>query len=54
MPGTVIFSDDPSHMEELPREYPRSTPKVIAFESVYCMDGHISPRSATSPTNMAR
>jgi 5-aminolevulinate synthase len=35
--------NDPSHLEELLRDYPVETPKIIAFESVYSMDGHIAP-----------
>ena len=28
------------------RKFPKSTPKIIAFESVYSMDGHIAPIAA--------
>ncbi len=35
--------NDIEHLEELLAEYPLETPKVIAFESVYSMDGHIAP-----------
>ena len=38
--------NDPEHLEELLKEYPLSTPKIIAFESVYSMDGHIAPLAA--------
>jgi 5-aminolevulinate synthase len=38
--------NDPSHLEALLKESPASTPKIIAFESVYSMDGHISPVGA--------
>jgi 5-aminolevulinate synthase len=38
--------NDPSHLEALLKEYPASTPKIIAFESVYSMDGHIAPIAA--------
>jgi 5-aminolevulinate synthase len=38
--------NDLAHLEELLAQYPRSTPKVIAFESVYSMDGHIAPIAA--------
>jgi 5-aminolevulinate synthase len=38
--------NDPSHLEALLKEYPASTPKIIAFESVYSMDGHIAPVAA--------
>ena len=42
----IFRHNDPSHLEELLAEYPASTPKIIAFESVYSMDGHIAPISA--------
>ncbi len=35
--------NDVEHLEELLASYPAETPKIIAFESVYSMDGHISP-----------
>jgi 5-aminolevulinate synthase len=35
--------NDPGHLEALLQEYPASAPKLIAFESVYSMDGHIAP-----------
>src|SRR4029450_1774474 len=31
------------HLEELPERVPAATPKIIVFESVYSMDGHIAP-----------
>jgi len=38
--------NDPEHLEELLSQYPKDTPKIIAFESVYSMDGHIAPIKA--------
>ena len=35
--------NDVSDLETKLRKYPRHTPKIIAFESVYSMDGHIAP-----------
>jgi 5-aminolevulinate synthase len=42
----IFRHNDPCHLEELLKEYPASTPKIIAFESVYSMDGHIAPIAA--------
>ncbi len=42
----IFRHNDPSHLEELLAEYPADTPKIIAFESVYSMDGHIAPIAA--------
>ncbi|MEQ8823681.1 MAG: 5-aminolevulinate synthase [Filomicrobium sp.] len=38
--------NDLEDLESLLRQYPKDTPKVIAFESVYSMDGHIAPIAA--------
>jgi len=38
--------NDVDDLERALKKYPRGTPKIIAFESVYSMDGHISPISA--------
>ena len=35
-----------THLEEKLKQYPRGTPKIIVFESVYSMDGHIAPIAA--------
>ena len=42
-PKHVFRHNDIAHLEQLLQQYPRETPKLIAFESVYSMDGHISP-----------
>ena len=42
----IFRHNDPAHLEALLKEYPRATPKIIAFESVYSMDGHIAPIAA--------
>src|SRR5262245_16019332 len=38
--------NDVGHLEELLQQYPLGTPKLIVFESVYSMDGHIAPLAA--------
>lgn len=39
----VFRHNDLSHLEELLKSVPLSAPKLIAFESVYSMDGDIAP-----------
>jgi len=39
----IFRHNDIGHLEDLLKEYPVDRPKIIAFESVYSMDGHISP-----------
>jgi 5-aminolevulinate synthase len=42
-PKKIFRHNDIADLERLLKETPRETPKLIAFESVYSMDGHISP-----------
>ena len=42
----VFRHSDPDSLEELLSAYPKETPKIVAFESVYSMDGDIAPLSA--------
>ena len=42
----VFRHSDPDSLEELLSAYPRETPKLVAFESVYSMDGDIAPIAA--------
>ena len=42
----VFRHNDVAHLEELLQQYPLDTPKLIAFESVYSMDGDIAPIEA--------
>ncbi|MFN3867437.1 MAG: 5-aminolevulinate synthase [Hyphomicrobiaceae bacterium] len=42
----IFRHNDIAHLEALLAEVPASTPKLIAFESIYSMDGHISPIAA--------
>jgi 5-aminolevulinate synthase len=45
-PKRIWRHNDLEHLESLLQEYDRDTPKIVAFESVYSMDGDISPISA--------
>ncbi|KUO65458.1 MAG: 5-aminolevulinate synthase [Alphaproteobacteria bacterium BRH_c36] len=38
--------NDLNDLESLIKQYPKDTPKLIVFESVYSMDGHIAPIAA--------
>src|SRR6478735_11085645 len=42
----IFRHNDVEHLEELLRKVPVGTPKIIVFESVYSMDGHIAPVAA--------
>jgi 5-aminolevulinate synthase len=42
----IFRHNDPEHLEELLKQVPLSTPKIVVFESVYSMDGHIAPIAA--------
>ena len=42
----VFRHNDLQHLEELLQQYPLETPKLIAFESVYSIDGDIAPIAA--------
>ncbi|MEO5338214.1 MAG: 5-aminolevulinate synthase [Magnetospirillum sp. WYHS-4] len=39
----VFRHNDPEHLDKLLGEYPRERAKLVAFESVYSMDGDIAP-----------
>ena len=39
----IFRHNDLTHLEEKVKQVPRETPKMIVFESVYSMDGHIAP-----------
>ncbi|OJX79490.1 5-aminolevulinate synthase [Magnetospirillum sp. 64-120] len=39
----VFRHNDPEHLDQLLSAYPKETPKLVAFESVYSMDGDIAP-----------
>jgi 5-aminolevulinate synthase len=41
-PKHIWRHNDLAHLEELLQQYDQNTPKIIAFESVYSMDGNIS------------
>jgi 5-aminolevulinate synthase len=42
----IFRHNDLEHLEELLKQVPAGTPKIIVFESVYSMDGHIAPVAA--------
>jgi len=42
-PKHIFRHNDLEHLESLLKTVPLDTPKLIAFESVYSMDGHIAP-----------
>ena len=42
----IFRHNDVEHLEEKLKKYPLGTPKIIVFESVYSMDGHIAPVEA--------
>jgi 5-aminolevulinate synthase len=39
----IFRHNDVEHLEELLKKVPADTPKIVVFESVYSMDGHIAP-----------
>jgi 5-aminolevulinate synthase len=47
-PKHIFRNNDLDHLEELLKKIPLETPKLIAFESVYSMDGNIAPVGAIS------
>lgn len=42
-PKKIFRHNDVGHLEELLKALPTNVPKIVAFESVYSMDGNISP-----------
>lgn len=42
-PKEIFRHNDVAHLDELMSKYPKDTPKVVVFESVYSMDGDIAP-----------
>jgi len=42
----IFRHNDVEHLEEKLKQVPLATPKIIVFESVYSMDGHIAPVAA--------
>jgi len=45
-PKYIFRNNDLGHLEDLLKKIPLETPKIIAFESVYSMDGNIAPIGA--------
>ncbi|MFN3075483.1 MAG: 5-aminolevulinate synthase [Alphaproteobacteria bacterium] len=44
-PKEIFRHNDPHHLDQLLGKYPKDHPKLVAFESVYSMDGDIAPIS---------
>ena len=42
-PKKIFRHNDAAHLDELMSEYGRDVPKLVAFESVYSMDGDVAP-----------
>ena len=42
-PKRIFRHSDPAHLEQLLRAEDRDAPKIVAFESIYSMDGDIAP-----------
>jgi 5-aminolevulinate synthase len=42
-PKRIFRHSDPAHLEQLLRAEDKNTPKIVAFESIYSMDGDIAP-----------
>ncbi|MGC1180830.1 MAG: 5-aminolevulinate synthase [Methyloceanibacter sp.] len=42
----IFRHNDVEDLEDKLKKFPRGTPKIIVFESVYSMDGHIAPIAA--------
>ena len=45
-PKQLFLHNDLADLESKLQKIPRETPKIIAFESVYSMDGHVAPIAA--------
>ena len=45
-PKEIFLHNDLADLEAKLKSYPVDTPKIIAFESVYSMDGHVAPIAA--------
>jgi 5-aminolevulinate synthase len=45
-PKEIFRNNDVEDLEAKLKRYPRHAPKIIAFESVYSMDGHMAPIGA--------
>lgn len=43
VPKHIFRHNDPSHLRELLKNVPKSTPKIVAFETVHSMSGAVCP-----------